>query len=149
MVWVIFIWIFITGFDVPGWELSILIALLVAGRSGCVFEVLRSRASGVARHASHFVKRFILVFCFYFQVLNSRSSGVARQPVTFWFASLTLRVALQALRKLRCTTAKKVTKNAVSLTAKLNHDGCISQGFLSSSFREVIAKRYRGCFFKL
>ena len=42
-----------------------------------------------------------------------------------------------------CNT-KKVTKNAATLTAKLDHDGCISQCFLSSSSREIIAKRYRG-----
>jgi len=44
----------------------------------------------------------------------------------FVFASLTLRGALQAQRKLRCAASKKVTKNAATLTAKLDHDGCIS-----------------------
>ena len=54
---------------------------------------------------------------------------MARQPVTF------------------CLQQQKVTKKCRNLTTKLEHDGCISQCFLSSSSREVIAKRYRGYFF--
>ena len=46
-----------------------------------------------------------------------------------------------------CLQQQKVTKKCRNLTTKLEHDGCISQGFLSSSFREIIAKRYRGYFF--
>ena len=65
-----------------------------------------------------------LVYLFEFSVQDRR--GWPDSQSLFVFASLTLRGALQAQRKLRCATAKKVTKNAVSLTAKLNHDGCIS-----------------------
>ena len=54
---------------------------------------------------------------------------MARQPVTF------------------CLQQQKVTKKCRNLTTKLEHDGCISQGFLSSSFRGFIAKRYRRYFF--
>jgi len=54
---------------------------------------------------------------------------VARQPVTFF------------------QQQQKVTKKCRNLTTKLEHDGCISQSFLSSSFRGFIAKRYRGYFF--
>jgi len=41
----------------------------------------------------------------------------------FVFASLTLRGALQAQRKLRCATAKKVTKNAATLRRSLTTTG--------------------------
>ena len=44
---------------------------------------------------------------------------------------------------------KKVTKKCRNLTAKLDHDGCISKCFLSSSSRGFIAKRDRGYFFVL
>ena len=83
----------------------------------------------------------------FFIVLNSRSSGVAptRQSLLIRFAHPTGRPS--GAQQTTLSAAKKVTKNAVSLTAKLNHDGCISQCFLSSSFREIIAKRYRGYFF--
>ena len=67
----------------------------------------------------------------FFRVLRSRSSGVARQPVTFF------------------QQQKKVTKKCRNLTAKLDHDGCISKCCLSSSSRGIIAKRYRGYFFVL
>ena len=56
---------------------------------------------------------------------------MARQPVTF------------------CLQQQKVTKKCRNLTTKLEHDGCISQCFLSSSSREIIAKRYRGYFFSM
>ena len=86
-----------------------------------------------------------LILSFKFKVVG----GGPTCQLLFVFASLTLRGALQAQRKLRCATAKKVTKNAATLTAKLEHDGCISQCFLSSSSRGFIAKRYRGYFFVL
>ena len=54
---------------------------------------------------------------------------MARQPVTFFLQQ------------------KKVTKKCRNLTTKLEHDGCISKCFLSSSSRGFIAKRYRGYFF--
>ena len=61
-----------------------------------------------------------------FEFYSQGRRGWPDSQSLFVFASLTLRGALQAQRKLRCATAKKVTKNAVSLTAKLEHDGCIS-----------------------
>ena len=67
-------------------------------------------------------------------------------PVTFDSLRSPCGTPCRRAAKNAVSTAEKVTKNAVSLTAKLNHDGCISQCFLSSSSRRVIAKRYRGNF---
>jgi len=72
---------------------------------------------------------------------------VARQPVTFCirFAHPMGR-PLGAAQTTLCYS-KKSNQKCRNLTAKLDHDGCISQCFLSSSSRGLIAKRYRGYFF--
>jgi len=71
-------------------------------------------------------------------------------PVTFCirFAHPTGRPSGAAQTTL-CCSKKKSPKNAATLTAKLDHDGCISQCCFSSSSRGFIAKRYRGYFFVL
>jgi hypothetical protein len=87
-----------------------------------------------------------LLYLFEFLV-QGRRGWPDSQSLLIRFAHPTGRLA-GAQQKTLCLQQQKVTKKCRNLTTKLEHDGCISQSFLSSSFRGFIAKRYRGYFFE-
>ena len=93
---------------------------------------------------------YMLGFYALVEVLSSRSSGGGPTASNFFYS---LRSPYGAPFRRSANYAvlqqKKVTKKCRNLTAKLDHDGCISKCCLSSSSRGFIAKRYRGYFFVL
>ncbi len=58
------------------------------------------------------------IFSLFFEFSSQGRRGWPDSQSLFVFASLTLRGALQAQRKLRCATAKKVTKKCRNLNGE-------------------------------
>jgi hypothetical protein len=111
------------------------------------FYNLSSRASGMARQPELFFKLYLIVFLYsgFLDCLLEFSIKTVGSGPTCQSLFDSLRSPYGCSANYAVLQQKKVTKKC----RKLNHDGCISQCFLSSSSREFIAKRYRGYFFVL